>query len=166
MKRSFAFSLALLFCALSSTEVLARGNRFKVRYKGGTAASNVKDSNWNNVLTINPDELILETVDGQIVKFSARNILSVNYSQKTTRHASTWVPLGIVVSPHLLWFMLDEKRKHFIGIRYSSGEDDVSGLMIEVKNQDSKAFLFALETVTKMTIKNESVKPKNWYDMN
>ena len=38
--------------------------------------------------------------------------------------------------------------------------------MIEVKNQDSKAFLYALESVTKMTIKNESVKPKNWYDMN
>jgi hypothetical protein len=48
MKRSLTLSLALLFCALPSTAVFARGNKFKVRYKGGTAASNVRDSNWND----------------------------------------------------------------------------------------------------------------------
>lgn len=167
MKKLLVPSLALLLCIGGVTPALAKGNQFKVRYKGGTTASSVKDSNWDNTLTITPSEIRLDTVDGKTARINPKDVLSVNYSQKTTRHASTWVPLAVITgATGLLWFTLDEKRKHFVGIRYELPDDEVGSIMIEVKNQDSKAFLYTLASVTKrQQIPNESAKKKKWYEM-
>lgn len=166
MKKFLAPALALLLCAGGVTPAFAKGNQFKVRYKGGTSESATKDSNWNNRLTITPAEIRLDTVDGKTTKIAPEAILSVNYWQKTTRHASTWVPLAAITgATGLLWFMLDEKRKHFVGIRYDAGDDEVGAILVEVKNQDSKAFIYTLAAVTKRNIANETAKKKKWYDM-
>jgi hypothetical protein len=164
MKRVLLFSLALWLSVAPYTTVFARGNMFKVRYKGGTLASNTRDSNWNNQFTITSTEITLTTVDGKSLKFNPKEIESIDYTQKTTRHASTWVPMAILVAPAFAWFMLDEKRRHFFGVRFKRGEE-MNGFLIEVKNQDSKAFIHTLETVAHMTIVNESVKKPKWYDM-
>jgi hypothetical protein len=165
MKRVLLFSLALWLSVAPYTTVFARGNMFKVRYKGGTLASNIRDSNWNNQLTITPTEITLVTVDGKSLRFNPKEIESIDYSQKKTRHATTWIPLAIIVAPAFAWFTLDEKRKHFFGVRFKRGEV-MEGFLIEVKNQDSKAFVHTLETVAKMTIKDPTVKEQKWYDMN
>lgn len=148
-------SLALLLCVcIFSATTLAQGNLFKVRYAGGSFASNVKPDDWGNTLTISSEVILLKLKDGQEVKIDPKEVKLLTHGRHASRRIGTYAALAFV-SPLFLLGMLKKNKQHFIGIATESADGKKNGYNLQAKNDQYRAVITALEGVTGVKVEEE-----------
>src|SRR6476619_3577116 len=91
IERSFAMRtliamLLSLGIAINCFAQVDRGNTFRVRYNGGTTTSTVRDDDWNNIITVAPDSILLVLKDGQEIKIDPNRVTALTYGRTSSRN--------------------------------------------------------------------------------
>jgi PEGA domain len=143
MKRLFVILLSLSILAY------ADGNTFtKVRYNGGSVASKVDPKDWNNTLTITPEDISFETRDKVKVDIAPRSVTTLSYGQEAHRRVGTMVALAILVAPVALFGLFHKTRLHYIGLEYNTPDGKHAGILLQGDKDNYRAILVALQGVT------------------
>src|SRR5687768_14128088 len=103
------------------TAAFAQGSQYRVRYKGGTLATTVKDDDWNNLLTITFDEIRLQLKDGQKVVIDTKRVTNLSHGEEASRRVKTYAGVAVIV-PFVMFRLSPKERKHFVGIEYTDAE--------------------------------------------
>ncbi|HEV2523342.1 MAG TPA: PEGA domain-containing protein [Candidatus Acidoferrales bacterium] len=139
--------LVLILC----TAMVAggQGNTFKrVRYNGGSVASKVDPKDWDNELTVTASSITLKLKDGATLEISPKSVTSLSYGQEAHRRVGTMVALAVLISPVALFGLLHKTRLHYIGIQYSTPENQKAGVLLQGDKDNYRAILVALQGVT------------------
>ena len=140
--------LFVTFLALSSL-AYADGNTFtKVRYNGGSVASKVDPKDWNNTLTVTPDDISFETKDKVKVDIPPKSVTALSYGQEAHRRVGTMIALAILVAPVALFGLFHKTRLHYIGIEYNTPDSKHAGILLQGDKDNYRAILVALQGVT------------------
>jgi hypothetical protein len=127
----------------------AQGNTFdKIRYNGGSVATNVSPKDWDNRLTVTPEEIRLDLKDGQTLRIDPQQVTGLSYGQEAHRRVGTMVALGILVAPLALFGLFHKTRLHFVGIEFNTKDGNKSGLLLQAHKNNYRAVLMALRGVT------------------
>ena len=131
-----------------------QGNTFeKIRYNGGTLQTDVNPKDWENRLTVSPDEIVLELKDGQKLRIDPKRVHGLSYGQEAHRRVGTMVALGILLAaplalPLALFGLFHNTRLHFVGIEFTTEEGKTSGLLLQAHKDNYRAVLMALRGAT------------------
>ena len=147
-------SLLLSLCVFCAT-TLAQGNEFKVRYVGGSAASNVKPDDWGNTMTVSSELIVIKLKDGQEIKIDPKTIKLITYGRHASRRIGRYAALA-VISPLFLLGMFKKNKQHFIGIAVETAAGEKDGYNFQAKNDRYKALITALEGVTGLKVIDET----------
>jgi PEGA domain-containing protein len=130
-----------------------QGNTFKkVRYNGGSVASKVDPKDWDNELTVTASSITLKLKDGATVEIVPKSVTSLSYGQEAHRRVGSMVALAILVSPVALFGLMHKTRLHYIGIQYSTPENQKAGVLLQGDKDNYRAILVALQSVTSVPI--------------
>lgn len=152
--------LALFLClSLFAATVLAQGNQFKVRYVGGSIPSTVKPDDWNNMMSVNSDSIVLKLKDGQEIKIDPKDVKLLTHGRHASRRIGTYAALALV-SPFFLLGMLKKNKQHFIGIATETPDGKKNGYNLQSKNEQYRALITALEGVTGLKVEEEVEEKK------
>jgi hypothetical protein len=124
----------------------------KIRYNGGTVATNVDPKDWDNHLTVESDRILLRLKDGQSVKIDPALVTGLSYGQEAHRRVGTMIALGILVAPIALFGLFHKTRLHFIGIEYRTADGKSGGLLIQAHKDNYRGVLMALRGATQAPI--------------
>jgi hypothetical protein len=150
-------TLAILLCFATLT--CAQGNTFdRVRYNGGSVASNVSAKDWGNELTVTSDRVTLALKDGRKVEIAPKSITSLSYGQEAHRRVGTMIALAVLVAPVALFGLFHKTRLHFIGIQWKTPGGKTSGILLQGDKNNYRAILVALQGVSGVPV---SVAPKD-----
>jgi PEGA domain len=145
--RSVRRLLVLILC--SALVASAQGNTFdKVRYNGGTIASKVNPKDWHNALTVTASTITLKLKDGARLEIPPKSVTSLSYGQEAHRRVGTMVALAVLVAPVALFGLFHKTRLHYIGIQYSTPENQKAGVLLQGDKNNYRAILVALQSVT------------------
>ena len=126
-----------------------QGNSFsKIRYNGGSVASTVKKDDWDNTLTVTPDEITLKLKDGKIEKIDPKRVTGLSYGQEAHRRVGTMIALAVLLAPLALFGLFHKTRLHYIGIEYTTSDDKKGGVLLQADKSNYKGVLMALRGVT------------------
>lgn len=150
LRRLFAALLVLAF-ALQPISALA-STWTKVRYNGGPVQTKVDPKDWNNTFSVTPELIELTLNDGQVVSLAPRNVTALTYGQEAHRHVALMTSLGIVLTPLALFGLFHKQRLHFIGLEYTTPDSTRGGLLIQGANDNYRAILFSLKSVTGLSV--------------
>jgi len=126
-----------------------QGNSFKkIRYQGGSIASKVKSDDWNNRLTVTPEEIKLEFKDGVTSTIDPKKVTGLSYGQEAHRRVGTMILLAVLISPIALFGLLHKTRKHYVGIEWQDAEGKKNGVLLQADKDNYKGVLMALRGVT------------------
>jgi hypothetical protein len=144
---SLAKSIVIVLTA--SLIAYGQGNTFKkIRYQGGSIASNVKPDDWNNTLTVTSDEIKLDFKDGSTCRIDPKKVTGLSYGQAAHRRVATMVLLAVFLTPVALFGLLHKTRKHFVGIEWQDAEGKKNGVLLQADKDNYKGVLMALRGVT------------------
>ena len=132
----------------------------KVRYNGGPVQTKVDPKDWNNTLTITPELIEFTLNDGQNVRVSPQQVTGLTYGQEAHRHVALMTSLGVIVTPLALFGLFHMQRLHFIGVEYAAGDSAHGGLLIQGANDNYRAILFSLKSVTGKTVQTNAEDAK------
>ena len=153
-----ALTLLLCFLLLSAT-TFAQGNRFEVRYVGGSLTSTVKPDDWHNDLTITPEVITLKLRDGQEVKIDPKDVRLITHGRQASRRIGAYAAAAII-SPIFLLGMLKKNKRNFVGIAFETADGKKHGINLQVKNDKYRGALSALEGVTGLKTEEEVEEKK------
>ena len=157
-------SAAILMLVAFPTAVFAQdaGTTWtKVRYNGGQLQTKVDPKNWNNKLTVSSDMIRFITEDGQVLEIKPAEVTGLSYGMEAHRHVAMMVGLGLIITPLALFGLFHKQKLHFLGIEYEK-DSKKGGLLVQGANDNYKAILFQLKSVTGKEIKtDESEKLEN-----
>lgn len=139
-------AVALVLCC--SIFVYASGNTFKVRYNGGSVASQVGPKDWGNNLEVTADTITLELKDGAKLSIPPKSVTSLSYGQEAHRRVGTMIALAVLVAPVALFGLLHKTRLHYIGIQYKTPDGKDAGILLQGDKDNYRAILVALEGVS------------------
>src|SRR5580692_7656609 len=140
------FLAVFLACAVLS---YAKGNTFtRVRYNGGSVASDVNPKDWDNKLTVTPESIQLVLKDKQNIEIRPASVTSLSYGQEAHRRVGTMVALAILVAPVALFGLFYKTRLHFVGIQYNTQDGKTGGILLQADKDNYRAMLVALQGVT------------------
>lgn len=139
-------AVALVLCC--SMFAYAGGNTFKVRYNGGSVASQVSPKDWGNDLEVTGDLITLHLKDGAKLDIPPKSVTSLSYGQEAHRRVGTMVALAVLVAPVALFGLLHKTRLHYIGIQYKTTEGKDAGILLQGDKDNYRAMLVALQGVT------------------
>lgn len=148
------FLRRFVVCFLACTFVAqGQGNSFdKVRYNGGSVASNVSPKDWNNTLTITPSLITLALKDGKKLDIPPKAVTSLSYGQEAHRRVGTMIALAVLVAPVALFGLLHKTRLHYIGIQYQTPDGKDGGILLQGDKDNYRAILVGLQGVTGVPI--------------
>jgi hypothetical protein len=127
----------------------SQGNSFdKVRYNGGSVATNVKPDDWDNKLIVNPDSIVLKLKDGQTVNIPPKQVTTLSYGQEAHRRVGTAIGLAVISLGVGALFALHKTKLHFIGINYTDKDGKKQGVLLQGDKSNFRAILVALQGVT------------------
>lgn len=144
----------LLSISILSATTFAQGNKFEVRYIGGSASSTVKPDDWHNTITVSSDLILLKLKDGQEVKIDPKTVKLMTHGQQASRRIGTYAALALI-SPFFLFGMLKKNKRHFIGIAVETADGKKDGYNLQAKNDKYRALITALEGVTGLKVEEE-----------
>jgi len=151
--------LSLLLClSISTVTVFGQGNRFEVRYVGGSASSTVKPDDWGNTMTVSSEVIVLNLKDGQEIRIAPKDVRLMTHGRHANRRIGTYAALAII-SPIFLVGMLKKNKQHFIGIATETPDGKKNGYNLQARNGKYKGLISALEGVTGLKVE-EDVDPK------
>jgi hypothetical protein len=139
-------AVALVLCG--SMFAYAGGNTFKVRYNGGSVASEVSPKDWGNDLQVTADAITLHLKDGAKLDIPPKSVISLSYGQEAHRRVGTMVALAVLVAPVALFGLLHKTRLHYIGIQYRTPEGKDAGILLQGDKDNYRAMLVALQGVS------------------
>jgi hypothetical protein len=132
-----------------------QGNHFKVRYNGGTATSNVQADDWNNMMTVAPDSILLRLKDGQEITIDPKRVTRLSYSKNTSRNIKGYAAAAIMIHPLFGLGMLKTNKQHFVGIRYENADGSKGAVLVQAKNDRYRSLLETLKAVTNKPVETE-----------
>lgn len=118
-----------LLAIVLSGAILAysQGNSFdRIRYNGGTVQTKVNPKDWGNQLTVTPQEIRLDLKDGQNLRIDPKRVYGLSYGQEAHRRVGTMIALGVLLAPLALFGLFHKTRLHFVGIEFTTAEDQKS----------------------------------------
>ncbi len=144
----------VLVLVLCTTMVASgQGNTFKkVRYNGGSIASKVDPKDWDNELIVTASSITLKLKDGAKLEIPPKSVTSLSYGQEAHRRVGTMVVLAVLVSPVALFGLFHKTRLHYIGIQYSTPENQKAGVLLQGDKDNYRAILVALQSVTSVPV--------------
>lgn len=145
-KRAVACLLLLILPTLTFAQEMGT-TWTKVRYNGGPLQTKVDPKNWDNKLTVTSDVIRFVAQDGAMIEIAPKDVTTITYGQEAHRHVAMMVSLGVLVTPLALFGLFHKQKLHFIGIEYEH-EGKKGGLLIQGANDNYKAMLFQLKSVT------------------
>ena len=129
------------------------GNTFtKVRYNGGSVASQVDPKDWDNKLTVTTDMIVLElkgnkkSVDK--LEIPPKSVTGLSYGQEAHRRVGTMIALAVLVAPVALFGLFHKTRLHYIGVQYATPDGKSGGILLQGDKSNYRAMLVALQGVT------------------
>lgn len=145
--RHFHGALAVILCC--SILAYAEGNTFtRVRYNGGSVPSKVSPKDWDNTLTVTPDDITLLLKDKARVDIPSKSVTSLSYGQEAHRRVGTMIALAVLVAPVALFGLFHKTRLHYIGIQYKTPDGKAAGILLQGDKGNYRAMLVALQGVT------------------
>ena len=139
----------LVVCFLAFALVAqGQGNRYKVRYNGGSVESKVSPKDWDNHLTVTSDAITLALKDGTKVDIPPKSVRSLSYGQEAHRRVGTMIALAVLVAPVALFGLFHKTRLHYIGIQYATPDGKTAGILLQGDKDNYRAILVALQGVT------------------
>lgn len=139
-------AVAVVLC--SSIFTYASGNTFKVRYNGGSIASQVDPKDWGNNLEVTADAITLQLKDGAKLSIQPKSVSSLSYGQEAHRRVGTMIALAVLVAPVALFGLFHKTRLHYIGIQYKTPDGKDAGILLQGDKDNYRAILVALQGVT------------------
>lgn len=138
--------LAIVLCV--ATVAYAQGNSWKVRYNGGSIASNVSPKDWDNKLTVTADAITLALADNHTLMIAPKAVTSLSYGQEAHRRVGTMIALAVLVAPVALFGLFHKTRLHYIGIQYKTPDGKDAGILLQGDKGNYRAILVAVQGVT------------------
>src|SRR6185436_5274029 len=142
---------AILLCLSMAMNCVAqanRGNQFKVRYNGGTTATTLKAEEWDNVMTITIDSILLTLKNGQGIVIDPKRVKSLSYGRRSSRNIKGYAAAAILIHPLFGLGMLKKNKQHFIGIAYENADGSKGAVLLQAKNNRYRSLLETLKAVT------------------
>jgi len=146
MRKLLKGAVALVLCC--SIFSYASGNTFKVRYNGGSVASQVNPKDWGNNLEVTADRITLQLKDGAKLDIPPKSVTSLSYGQEAHRRVGTMIALAVLVAPVALFGLLHKTRLHYIGIQYRTPDGKDAGILLQGDKDNYRAMLVALQGVS------------------
>ena len=126
-----------------------QGNTFKkLRYQGGSVASQVKPDDWKNTMTVTSDKISFKFKDGVSHEVDPKKVTGLSYGQEAHRRVGTMIALAILVAPLALFGLFHKTRKHYIGIEWMEEGDKKGGVLLQADKDNYRGVLMALRGVT------------------
>jgi len=153
--RTLIAMLLSLGIAINCFAQVDRGNTFRVRYNGGTTTSTVRDDDWNNIITVAPDSILLVLKDGQEIKIDPNRVTALTYGRTSSRNVKGYAAAAILIHPLFGLGMVKQNKQNFIGIRYSNPDGSKAAVLLQAKNDRYRSLLESLKAVTGKTVETE-----------
>jgi len=139
----------LIISIFSAGQIFAQGNTFtKIRYQGGSIASNVKADDWNNTLTVTSSNITFVLKDGVKTVIDPKQVTGLSYGQEAHRKVGTMITLAVLVAPVALFGLLHKTRKHYIGMEWETADGKKEGILMQADKDNYRGVLMALRGVT------------------
>lgn len=154
-------STSIVILLTFSLLTYGQGNTFKkIRYQGGSIASKVKPDDWNNKLTVTPDDIKLDFKDGVTCNIDPKKVTGLSYGQEAHRRVGTMIVLAVLLTPLALFGLFHKTRKHYVGIEWQDAEGKKNGVLLQADKDNYKGVLMALRGVTgaPVAVSNEERK--------
>jgi hypothetical protein len=156
MRRALTYSIVMaLLCAPGTAAPRKSWN--KIRYLGGTVHTKTSSYDWNTILTVNPDSIVL--VIARATLFTPQQTVSIKPSQVTSLSygQAAWRQIGEVSGAQLpakppLLFGLLRTDFQFMGIIYQTEDGKRAALLLQ--STFSSQILIVLQTLTGKTIES------------
>lgn len=153
--RELTAILLSLGMAVNCLAQVNQGNQFRVRYNGGTTTSTVQADDWNNMMTVAPDSILLRLKDGQEITIDPKRVTSLSYSKNTSRNIKGYAAAAIMIHPLFGLGMLKKNKQHFVGIRYENADGSKGAVLVQAKNDRYRSLLETLKAVTGKPVETE-----------
>jgi hypothetical protein len=141
---------------LGASLLSAAGNSWnKLRYSGGTVQAKVNQYDWNTVLTVTPDAIVLVFGGRTTLRLKPAQVTALTYGQEAHRRVADMVALSFVATPLALFGLLHESKVHFIAIEYHMDDGKAGVVLLEADKGNYRAILNTLETVTGKPVRNK-----------
>jgi len=138
----------LLLCAIGAGTLPAeKVDRGEAMYVGGTIAG-LPEGTMGRLETTSDKVLAFQSSKGNF-EIHYENVTSLEYGQKAGRRLA--VALTITI-----WALLSKKRKHFLTIGYTDGNDKPQGVVIEIPKGTVKSTITILEVRSGKKVEYES----------
>lgn len=158
--RTLVSMLLSLGMAINCLAQVNRGNTFRVRYNGGTTTSAVRADDWDNVMTVAPDSIVLILKDGQEIKIDPNKVTGLTYGRTATRNIKGYAAAAILIHPLFGLGMLKTNKQNFIGIRYLNPDGSKAAVLLQARNDRYRSLLEGLKAVTGKPVETED--ENNW----
>jgi hypothetical protein len=147
LRKVVAFTLCASLVALADG-----GNSFsRVRYNGGTVATQVDPKDWDNKLVVTSDLINLTLKDGQKIDILPGTVTALSYGQEAHRRVGTFIALAFI-SPVALFGLFHKTRLHFISVEYVGTDSKPAALLLQGDKDNYRAILVALQGVTQQPV--------------
>ena len=133
-----------------------RGNTFRVRYNGGTTTSGVRADDWNNIMIVAPDSILLQLRDGQEIKIDPNRVTGLTYGRTSTRNVKGYAAAAIMIHPLFGLGIIKKNKQNFIGIRYLNADGSKAAVLLQAKNDRYRSLLESLKAVTGKPVETEN----------
>ena len=138
----------LLLCAIGAGTLPAeKVDRGEAMYVGGTIAG-LSEGTMGRLETTSDKVLVFQSPKGNF-EIPYENVTTLEYGQKAGRRLA--VALTITI-----WALLSKKRKHFLTIGYTDGNDKPQGVVIEIPKGTVKSTITILEVRSGKKVEYES----------
>jgi hypothetical protein len=151
-----AISIVVAAAVLGASQLAASGNSWnKLRYSGGTVQAKVNPYDWNTVLTVTPDAIVLVFGGRSTLRVAPAQVTALSYGKEAHRRVADMVVLSLIVSPLALFGLLHESKVHFIAIEYKMDDGKAGGVLLEADKGNYRAILDTLKTVTGKPVRDK-----------
>jgi len=138
----------LLLCAIGAGTLPAeKVDRGEAMYVGGTIAG-LSEGTMGRLETESDKVFVFQSPKGNF-EIPYENVTSLEYGQKAGRRLA--VALTITI-----WALLSKKRKHYLTIGYTDGNDKPQGVVIEIPKGTVKSTITILEVRSGKKVEYES----------
>lgn len=148
LRQFVSLSLALSVPVVATSQ----GNVYKVRYNGGSIATQVKPDDWDNKLTVASDQITLALKDGQTITVPPGHVTSISYGQEAHRRVGTAVALAVFSLGIGALSALHKTKLHYIGINYDDSNGKKQGVLLQGDKSNFRAIIVALQGVTGLPV--------------
>jgi len=151
-----AVSIVVAAAVLGASQLAASGNSWnKLRYSGGTVQAKVNPYDWNTVLTVTPDAIVLVFGGRSTLRVAPAQVTALSYGKEAHRRVADMVVLSLIVSPLALFGLLHESKVHFIAIEYKMDDGKAGGVLLEADKGNYRVILDTLKTVTGKPVRDK-----------